>query len=175
MAHSSHPVPSPELRSQLHSDILCYFTRMPVHRLMGHIGCVRRCRVICSLIVSLDRTLTSGASYGPLRSLFLVLNAALIDLFTRYADAVSSGLPGNPASPDPGPGVNNLLNVNGTSSLAPFTPDLAPDVTRAFPVTISFQNTDGNSFLGFMNSTVRTILSKMFFVQTLSFVSLLLI
>jgi hypothetical protein len=64
MALSLHQLPSPGLRLQLPSDTLCYSTRMPVHRPMGHIGCVRRFRAICSRILSLDRTLTSEASFG---------------------------------------------------------------------------------------------------------------
>ena len=66
MALSSHQPPSPGLRLQLPSDTLCYSTRMPVHRPMGHIGCVQLFRAICSRIVSLDRTLTLEASFGSL-------------------------------------------------------------------------------------------------------------
>ena len=79
----------------------------------------------------------------------------------RYADASASGLPGDPASVDPGPGAgSNLQDVNGMTPLVPLVPDPAPEVTRAFPVTFSFQNTDDGRFLGFMNSTVRGCLSR---------------
>ena len=90
----------------------------------------------------------------------------LISHFTRYADAPSSGLPGNPASPDPGPGVDDLQVVNGTSTLVPFTPEPAPAATRVFPITVSFQNTDANNFLGFINTTVCVIFAKTLFRRT---------
>ena len=75
----------------------------------------------------------------------------------RYADASSSSVPPGPSdSPDPGPGVN-LPDVDGTSPLIPLVPDPAPDATRPYPLTVSFQNTGNGRFLGFMNTTVCRI------------------
>jgi iron transport multicopper oxidase len=76
----------------------------------------------------------------------------------RYADAPSSGLPGDPASSDPGPGVDNLGDVDGMSVLVPLVRDPAPEVTRAYPMSFSFQRTDDGRYLGFMNTTVRVML-----------------
>jgi hypothetical protein len=72
----------------------------------------------------------------------------------RYSDAPSTGLPGDPASSDPGSGVNGLQDVDGTTVLNPLVTDRAPNSTRAYPVSFDFQNTPDNHFLGFMNTTV---------------------
>ncbi|KAI0063945.1 hypothetical protein BV25DRAFT_1801547 [Artomyces pyxidatus] len=71
----------------------------------------------------------------------------------RYDDATVTGLPGDPASDDPGPGVSNAADVDGTTALVPLTPDIPLNVTRAVPITFDFQNTDDGRFLGFINST----------------------
>jgi len=72
----------------------------------------------------------------------------------RYADTSSqSGLPGDPASPDPGPGVDNLPDADGTTALVPLVSDPAPNATRGFPLSFAFENTNDGRFLGFMNST----------------------
>lgn len=71
----------------------------------------------------------------------------------RYNDAPSSdGLPGDPSSPDPGPG-SDLADADGTTDLTPLVPDPAPEVTRAYDFTVSFQFVTDAVFLGFMNST----------------------
>ncbi|KAI0269650.1 hypothetical protein BGY98DRAFT_937730 [Russula aff. rugulosa BPL654] len=49
----------------------------------------------------------------------------------RYSDGAKSGVPGDPASADPGPGISGLIDVNGTSSLTPLEPSPAPNATRA--------------------------------------------
>ncbi|KAF8489093.1 multicopper oxidase 2A [Russula emetica] len=69
----------------------------------------------------------------------------------RYG--AQSGVPGDPASADPGPGLSGLIDVNGTSALTPLEPSPAPNATRAASVTVSFQSTADGQFLGFMNIT----------------------
>ncbi|KAI0261865.1 multicopper oxidase 2A [Gloeopeniophorella convolvens] len=71
----------------------------------------------------------------------------------RYSDGAKNGLPGDPASADPGPGVAGLNDVDGTTALAPLEPSPAPNATRSVPVSFSFQNTDDGRFLAFMNGT----------------------
>ncbi|KAI0063937.1 hypothetical protein BV25DRAFT_374174 [Artomyces pyxidatus] len=71
----------------------------------------------------------------------------------RYDNAPAAGFPGDPASDDPGPGVPGLSDVDGMTALVALTPEPAPEATRAYPVTVSFQYTDDGQFLGFMNST----------------------
>jgi len=71
----------------------------------------------------------------------------------RYSDGAKSGVPGDPASADPGPGISGLIDVNGTSALTPLEPSPAPNATRAASVTVSFQSTADGQFLGFMNTT----------------------
>lgn len=71
----------------------------------------------------------------------------------RYSDGAKSGVPGDPASADPGPGVSGLIDVNGTSALTPLEPRPAPNATRTASVTVSFQSTADGQFLGFMNTT----------------------
>jgi len=71
----------------------------------------------------------------------------------RYSDGAKTGAPGDPSSADPGPGISGLTNVDGTTTLVPLLPDLAPNATRAVSVTVSFQSTADGRFLGFMNTT----------------------
>ncbi|KAF8524707.1 multicopper oxidase 2A [Hysterangium stoloniferum] len=72
----------------------------------------------------------------------------------RYTDASSpTGLPGDLSSPDPGPGIDNALDVDGTTPLIPFTVDPAPNVTRFVPVSFAFERGNDGSFLGYMNTT----------------------
>ncbi|KAH9991861.1 multicopper oxidase 2A [Russula vinacea] len=71
----------------------------------------------------------------------------------RYSDGAKTGVPGDTASADPGPGVSGLVDVNGTTALVPLEPSPAPNATRAAPVTVSFQSTPDGQFLGFMNDT----------------------
>ncbi|THH20196.1 hypothetical protein EW146_g1116 [Bondarzewia mesenterica] len=66
----------------------------------------------------------------------------------KYDDAASPGLPGLTDSVDPGPGINGLSDIDGTTSLVPLNPDPAPNATRFFPVSFSFQNAADGSFLG---------------------------
>ncbi|KIJ23523.1 multicopper oxidase [Sphaerobolus stellatus SS14] len=72
----------------------------------------------------------------------------------RYTDALSpTGLPGDPASPDPGAGVSGLPDIDGTTTLVPAVNDVAPNATRGYHVSFAFENTDDGRFLGFMNTT----------------------
>ncbi|KAI0039225.1 multicopper oxidase [Auriscalpium vulgare] len=71
----------------------------------------------------------------------------------RYDDASPSGLPGDPASADPGSGAQGLQDVDGTTALVPLVADPAPNFTVAFPIVFDFQNTDDGRFLGFINSS----------------------
>ncbi|KAF8572625.1 multicopper oxidase, partial [Ramaria rubella] len=69
-----------------------------------------------------------------------------------YADA-PGGLPGDPASPDPGPGSDGLPDIDGTTALVPLVVDKAPDPTRAYGVSFGFEETDQGLWLAFMNTT----------------------
>jgi len=71
----------------------------------------------------------------------------------RYNDGLKTGLPGDPSSPDPGPGVSGLSVVDGTTVLAPLVVEAAPNATSAVHVAFAFQRTAEGQFLGFMNST----------------------
>ncbi|KAI0285717.1 multicopper oxidase-domain-containing protein, partial [Russula brevipes] len=71
----------------------------------------------------------------------------------RYSDGAKTGIPGDPASADPGPGVSGLNDANGTTTLAPLLPSSAPNATRAVSVSVAFQSTADGRFLGFMNNT----------------------
>jgi len=71
----------------------------------------------------------------------------------RYSDGAKTGIPGDPGSTDPGPGLSGRTNVDGTTTLVPLLPDPAPNATRAVSVTVSFQSTADGRFLGFMNTT----------------------
>jgi hypothetical protein len=71
----------------------------------------------------------------------------------RYSDGASTGNPGDPGSPDPGPGISNLTNVDGTTTLVPLNASPAPNATTAVSVTVSFQSTPDGQFLAFMNDT----------------------
>ncbi|KZT51910.1 multicopper oxidase [Calocera cornea HHB12733] len=56
----------------------------------------------------------------------------------------------DPASPDPGfPDVDDL----DTSTLVPALPIDAPEATRRYPVTVSFQETQDDQYLAFFNTT----------------------
>ncbi|KAH8994229.1 multicopper oxidase 2A [Lactarius akahatsu] len=70
----------------------------------------------------------------------------------RY-DGAKTGLPGDAASVDPGPGVSGLSDADGTTALTPLIASPAPDATRAVQMSFSFQSTPDGRFLGFMNST----------------------
>ena len=71
----------------------------------------------------------------------------------RYSDGTKTGLPGDPGSADPGPGISGLADANGTTALVPLVPSPAPNATRDVSVTVSFQSTADGRFLGFMNTT----------------------
>ncbi|KAN0135814.1 multicopper oxidase 2A [Lactarius tabidus] len=71
----------------------------------------------------------------------------------RYSDGAKSGLPGDPASADPGPGVSGLSDADGTTVLAPLIPAAAPNSTSAVRISFAFQETADGQFLGFMNAT----------------------
>ncbi|KAF8525922.1 multicopper oxidase 2A [Hysterangium stoloniferum] len=71
----------------------------------------------------------------------------------RYAGAPSLGLPGHPDSPDPGPGVDNALDVDGFTHLRPLIPEPSPEVTKVYTMTMSFQKISDARVLGFMNTT----------------------
>jgi iron transport multicopper oxidase len=71
----------------------------------------------------------------------------------RYSDGANTGNPGDPSSADPGPGILGLSDVDGTTTLVPLLPGLAPNATRAVSMTVSFQSTADGRFLGFMNTT----------------------
>ena len=73
----------------------------------------------------------------------------------RYSDVPeTSSLPGDPDSPNPGVGVENLLDVNGHTLLTPLVPDPPPEATRSYYLTFSFQKIYTGHVLGFMNTTV---------------------
>lgn len=71
----------------------------------------------------------------------------------RYSDGAKTGIPGDTASADPGPGVSGLSDADGTTALAPLIASPAPNATRAVQTSFSFQSTADGRFLGFMNST----------------------
>ena len=73
----------------------------------------------------------------------------------RYDDAPRKGLPSAPGSPDPGPGVPNLPDVNGLSVLTPAVKDTPPDATRSFTLTFLFQNNASNINVAVINNVVR--------------------
>lgn len=70
-----------------------------------------------------------------------------------YSDGAKSGLPGDTASADPGPGVSGLIDADGTTALTPLIASPAPNATRAVQMSFSFQKTPDGRFLGFINST----------------------
>ena len=80
-------------------------------------------------------------------------NVDYLHVSFRYSDGAQTGLPGDHASADPGPGVPGLADVDGKTTLAPLEPAPALNATRATAVTVSFQNTPDGQFLAFMNDT----------------------
>ena len=146
--------------SPSHSGILSYSTRTPLRTRTARTGCGQRYRAICSRTHRQGRTLTSEASFG----MFFHSHAMLplrfctsVFCHSRYADAPSEGLPGDPGSPDPGPGVDGLGDVDGTTALVSLVPEPAPQATRSYALAFDFQTTAEHLFLGFMNTTVRVM------------------
>jgi hypothetical protein len=81
----------------------------------------------------------------------------MVYAFVSCTDAPSSGLPGNQTSNDPSPGMSNLSDVNSTTVLTPLVPEHAPNVTVAYPLSFSFQNTGDGNVCAFMNTTVHLL------------------
>lgn len=81
----------------------------------------------------------------------------------RYDNAPTTGLPGAIGSPDPGPGVPNLSDINGFSILTPAIVDIAPDATRSVPLTFVFQNNASGINIAFLNNVVRGFPHFLFF------------
>ncbi|EJT99733.1 multicopper oxidase 2A [Dacryopinax primogenitus] len=80
--------------------------------------------------------------------------------------------PLDPASADPGPGAN--ISDLDTSTLVPSLPIDAPEPTHRYPVTISFQETQDDEYLAFLNNTSWYPLDKectMSLLQQPSFLS----
>ncbi len=73
----------------------------------------------------------------------------------RYSDGAKTGLPGDPISADPGPGISGLNDTDGMTILESLIAEPAPNATRAVQVSFSFQRTPDGRFRGFglMNST----------------------
>ena len=72
---------------------------------------------------------------------------------------MKTGLPGDPSSPDPGPDVSGLDDVEKTTVLTPLNAEAAPNATSAVHVSFAFQETTDGQFLAFMNSTSWTPLN----------------
>ena len=70
-----------------------------------------------------------------------------------YSDGAKNGLPGDPASADPGPGVSGLGDADGTTVFAPLIAGAAPNSTTSVHMSFAFQQTAQGQFLGFMNTT----------------------
>jgi iron transport multicopper oxidase len=71
----------------------------------------------------------------------------------RYSDGAKTGIPGDPTSADPGPGVSDLSDVNGTTVLTPLVASPTPNATTAVHISFSFQETADGQNLAFINST----------------------
>ena len=79
--------------------------------------------------------------------------ALTIEIMPSYSDGAKSGIPGDPASADPGPGISNLTDVDGTTVLTPVDASAPPNATTAVQISFAFQSTADGQFLGFINST----------------------
>lgn len=72
----------------------------------------------------------------------------------RYENPTGEyGLPGDPHSPNPGPGIRNILNADGHTKFKSFIPDPPPEATRVYYMTMSFQNIWNHMYLAFFNTT----------------------
>lgn len=75
----------------------------------------------------------------------------------RYENPAGEyGLPGDPHSPNPGPGVRNMLNADGYTKFKSFIPDPPPEATRVYYMTMSFQNIWNHMYFAFFNTTVTS-------------------
>jgi hypothetical protein len=154
MARSLRRPKSLGLPSRLRSAIPCYYMQTRRASRMEHSGFEPHCKAICLLTTSRARTWTSEVCSGVSSFLWSALRAQeLLSFLPRYSDGAKTGLPGDPSSADPGPGISNITDVDGTTTLVPLVPSSAPNATRTVSVTVSFRSTADGRFLGFINTT----------------------